>query len=141
MKGRVFTPELHIRKQSILKVSSVDYSERSYYCSSVMSDRTIVPRRVIWCLLAVWLCLGCVAFVEQANSLSDTSDQDEQALSQLSLTLKPEIPPLPKQLTSSVPPIVIIPSVIRLSDVSQFASIPSQPLTLRSHQRVSVYRI
>ena len=98
-------------------------------------------RRVIWGLLAIWLFFGGVAFVEQVNTLSDTSDQDEQALSQLSLTLKPEIPPLPKQLTSSVPPIVMIPSIIQMGESSPSPLIPSQLLTLRPHQRISVYCI
>ncbi len=98
-------------------------------------------RRVIWGLFAIWLFFGGVAFIEQVNSLSDTSDQDEQALSQLSLTLKPEIPPLPKQLTGSVPPIVIIPSIIQIGDSLPSLPMPSQLLTLRPHQRISVYRI
>ena len=106
-----------------------------------MSSRTITLRRVIWSLLAIWLFFGGVSFTEQVNSLLDTSDQDEEALSQLSLTLKPEIPPLPKQVTSSVPPIMLIPSVIHLADSSPSLSILSQLLTLRPHQRVSVYRI
>ncbi len=100
-----------------------------------MSRRNPFFMRIIWSLLAVWLFFGSVAFVEQINSLLETSDQDEQALSQLVFTLKPDVPTLQKQLTSSVIATVMVAPSLTL------VSIPAQDFALRPHQRVSVYRI
>ncbi len=98
--------------------------------------------RIIWSLLSIWLFFGTVAFVEQINSLLDTSDQDEQALSQLVFTLKPDVPSLQNQLTGSgTATVMVAPSLTLATDLSQSVSIPAQNLALRPHQRVSVYRI
>ena len=97
---------------------------------------------VIWGLLSLWLFFGSVAFVEQINSLLDTSDQDEQALSLLVVSLKPDVPTLQNQLTSSgTATVMVAPSRILATGLSQSVSIPAQNLALRPHQRVSVYRI
>lgn len=107
-----------------------------------MSRQSTFFIRIIWSLLSVWLFFGSVAFVEQINSLLETSDQDEQALSQLVFTLKPDVPTLQKQLTSSVTATVMVaPSLTLTTDLSQSVSIPAQDFALRPHQRVSVYRI
>lgn len=107
-----------------------------------MSRRNPFFMRIIWSLLAVWLFFGSVAFVEHINSLLETSDQDEQALSQLAFTLKPEVPTLQKQVMSSVTATaMVVTSRILTRDLSQSISISAQDLSLRPHQRVSVYRI
>ncbi len=107
-----------------------------------MSRPSQFVMRIIWGLLSVWLFFGTVAFVEHINSRLETSDRDEQALSQLVFTLKPDVPTLQKQVISSVTETVMIaPSRTFTTGLSQFISIPAQKLALRPHQRVSVYRI
>ena len=107
-----------------------------------MSCRSPFFTRAIWGLLSLWLFFGSVAFVEQINSLLDTSDQDEEALSQLAVSIKPDVPTLQKQLTNSVTATVMVaPSLTLTTDLSHSISIPAQNLPLRPHQRVSVYRI
>ena len=107
-----------------------------------MNCRSLFFTRIIWSLLSLWLFFGSVAFIEQINSLLDTSDQDEQALSQLAVSLKPDLPTLQKQLTSSGTATVMVAASLTIATgLSQSISIPAQNLALRPHQRVSVYRI
>ncbi|HMU32207.1 MAG TPA: hypothetical protein PKV55_05035 [Nitrospira sp.] len=106
-----------------------------------MYPQRSLTRRVIWCILAAWLLMGGVAFIEQTSSVPETSNQDEQALSQLGLTLKPEIGTLPIQVSSSGTTAVRAPLIALTMSLSNASSIPAQDPALRHHQRVSVYRI
>ena len=47
---------------------------------------------VSWVLFSVWLLFGSLALAERMNLTTETSAQDEQALSQLAAGLKPDVP-------------------------------------------------
>ena len=83
------------------------------------------------------------AFAEQINLLAETSSQDEDALSALASSIKPDAPALHLPLSHQD-----FSAVLDLTTHSRVAA-PSPPglvtsnssSTLRRHQRISVYRI
>jgi len=100
-------------------------------------------RWVTWGLLVIWLLFGGLAFAEQINLLAETSSQDEDALSALASSIKPDAPALHLPLSHQD-----FSAVLDLTTHSRVAA-PSPPglvtsnssSTLRRHQRISVYRI
>ena len=121
--------------------SAVDSVSDCDYSFVTMHHRRSITRRVIWCLLVAWLLLGGVAFIEQTSSVPETSTQDEQALSQLGLTLKPEIGTVSTQVSSSATTTVMAPLIVLTMPPLPYSSITALDPALRPHQRVSVYRI
>lgn len=109
-------------------VSDCDYSFVIVY------PQPSLARQVIWCLLGVWLLLGGVAFVEQISSVPETSNQDEQALSELGLTLKPEVGTLTPQVSSSATTTVVAPLIVRPMFLPNCSTIPGQDSALRYHK-------
>ena len=112
--------------------------------------RTVILSLTLWCLLASWLCFGCLELLEQVNLIPETEaedqtgqDLDEVALSQLASGLKSSLPAL--DIPSGTPlPKESIQAAVWLSlhsdhqlDRLMVHGPPSLPL----HQRLSVYRI
>lgn len=94
-------------------------------------------------MVVIWLFLGSVAFAEQVNLLAETSSQDEEALLSLASALLHDDRSLQDRFIGSVRAIVAVPLSLMVADpllISAADPVLSSP-TLRSHQRVSIYRI
>lgn len=115
-----------------------------------MHRRTPVMCFTIWCLLASWLCFGCLELLEQVNLIPETAaedqdgqDLDEAALSQLTSGLKSDVPSL------DVPCGTLI--LKKGAEAAAWLSLPTihqldrlivhSPPSLRLHQQLSIYRI
>lgn len=96
-----------------------------------------------WGLLAVWLCLGSLAFAEQINLWDETTTQDEAALAELGTMRKSDASPLEEQMIHSVTGTVSASTFfLATSGICRTDSASLHRATaLRSHQQVSVYRI
>jgi len=120
-----------------------------HYSSAMLLDRQwAVFQRTTWCLFALWILFGGVELAEQAQVISELagedqqdSDQDEDALSQLSSGLKSEVADLYVVLfgvaDTEIPELVMCfecPSPRRQSH-------GHSPPSLRLHQSISIYRI
>ncbi len=112
----------------------------------LLNHQWAVFRRTTWCLFVLWILFGGMELAEQAHVISELagedqqdSDQDEDALAQLSSGLRSEVPSL------TVSPFGL--AVITMPElVACYGSARQQPLvhgppSLRLHQSISVYRI
>ncbi len=103
-------------------------------------DRRLFLLVTSWGLFSVWLFFASLALAEQMNLMIETSAQDEQALSQLASSLKPDVPHGEGRTSGSVtaetgaPSALVSPHQVTRGLVRAFPA-------LRLHQRVSVYRI
>jgi hypothetical protein len=104
----------------------------------------------MWCLLASWLCFGCLELLEQVNLIPETAaedqdgqDLDEAALSQLASGLKSDLPSLDIPCGTPLPREGAEPAVwLSLHTVHQLDRLMvHSPPSLRLHQQLSVYRI
>ena len=116
----------------------------------LMPRRMLVLSLTVGCLLASWLCFGCLEFLEQVNVIAETAaedqsdqDLDEAALSQLASGLKSDVPsvevPQGTSLTKSVtgPAVQLSLHTLHLFD----RVIVHCPSSMRLHQQLRVYRI
>lgn len=96
-----------------------------------------------WSLLIIWLLFGGLAFTEQINLLAETSSQDEDALSALASSIKPDAPALHLPLSNQDSSAVLDPPAhTRVAAPSPPGLVTSNSSSsLRLHQRISVYRI
>ena len=115
-----------------------------------MPRRTPVLSLTVGCLLASWLCFGCLEFLEQVNVIAETAaedqsdqDLDEAALSQLASGLKSDalsldIPCGSSAIKASSEPAgwLCVHTVHPLGTM-----IVQRSSSLRLHQKHSVYRI
>lgn len=96
-----------------------------------------------WGLLAVWLSLSSVAFLDHIHFWEDNSSQDEAALAEFAEGLKSDVSPSEElaihSVTAAVPAEDLVSSPSGLCQ-PVLASL-CRPTTLRPHQQVSVYRI
>lgn len=116
----------------------------------LMHRRTGVLSLTIWCLLASWLCFGCLEYLEQVNLIPETAaedqtgqDLDEAALSQSASGLKSAVPSLgvgcdtPLSKDGAEPAAWSSLYTVHQLDMLIAHSSPS----LRLHQQLSVCRI
>lgn len=116
-----------------------------------MRRRIVVLSLTLWCLLASWLCFGCLELLEQVNVIpeiaaedQDGQDLDEAALSQLASGLKSDLPGLDVPCGTPLSREGAQPAVR-----SSWHTVAHQlhrlmahsPPSLRLHQQLSVYRI
>lgn len=98
---------------------------------------------ICWGLLAVWLFLGGVAFAEELQLWDETSTQDEAALAELADALIPDRAPsedlIIHEATGSLPPPIFDNSSSGM--VPRDSALMHGSPSLRTHQRVLVYRI
>lgn len=115
-----------------------------------MHRPTAVLCLTVWCLLASWLCFGGLELLEQVNLIpevaaedQDGQDLDEAALSQLASGLKSDVPSLDAPYNTSLAKEGAEPAVwLSLHTVHQLGRLMvHNPLSLRLHQQLSVYRI
>ena len=104
----------------------------------------------LWGLLSVWIFFGCLELAEQFHFVPETAaedqehqDLDEEALSQLASSLKPDTPSLGAPDCVSVTAEISQPvCAISSSTVHQLKRLTRHgPPSLRLHQQLSVYRI
>ena len=116
----------------------------------VMTRRTVFLSLTVGCLLASWLCFGCLEFLEQVNVIAETAaedqsdqDLDEAALSQLASGLKSDVPSVDVPQGTPLSKSVTGPAVqLSTHPVHQFDRvIVHGPSSLRLHQQLRVYRI
>ena len=114
----------------------------------LLNPQWAVYRRSTWCLFALWLLFGGVELAEQAQVIAELagedqqdSDQDEDALTQLSSGLRSEVPSLNVSsfgFTNTVSPEF----VACFECASSRQQLPGHsPPSLRLHQSISIYRI
>jgi hypothetical protein len=98
---------------------------------------------VTYGILSFWLFLGSVAFAEQVNLFAETSSQDEEALFCLASALLNDVLSQEDRFVGSVRATIAGPLSLLLGNpLFLSASVPIlKSPALRSHQRVSVYRI
>jgi hypothetical protein len=115
-----------------------------------MHRRTVVLNLTMWCLLASWLCFGCLELLEQVNLIPETEaedqtgqDLDEVALSQLASGLKSDLPSLDIPCGTLLPKEGVQAAVwLSLHRVHQLNRLMvHSPPSLPLHQQISVYRI
>ena len=115
-----------------------------------MDRRTVVLCLTIWCLLASWLCFGCLELLEQVNLIPETAaedqdgqDLDEAALSQLASGLKSQVPSLDATcgtpLTKEDAETAVCLSLHTVHQLGRLMTHRSP--SLRLHQQLSIYRI
>ena len=104
---------------------------------------TAVLSLTIWCLLFSWLCFGGLELLEQVNLMPEVEDQDEAALSQLASGLRSPVSRHDDTYGTSLANEATEPAVwLSLHTVHQFGRLMvHNPLSLRLHQQLSVYRI
>jgi hypothetical protein len=115
-----------------------------------MPRRTLILSLTVGCLLASWLCFGCLEFLEQVNVIQESAaedqsgqDLDEAALTQLASGLKSDVPRVDVPRGTSLTKEVAEPAAqLSLHTVHQFDRvIVDTPPSLRLHQQLRVYRI
>ena len=114
------------------------------------NHRTVLLSLTMWCLLATWLCFGCLELLEQVNLIPETAaedqdgqDLDEAALSQLASGLKSDLPSLDVSRGTPLSKEGAEPAVwLSLHPVHQLGMLKvHSPPSLRLHQQLSIYRI
>lgn len=97
---------------------------------------------IIWGLVAVWCCLGSVAFTEAVNLWDETSAQDEVALSELASTLKSDAFTLEERVIHwATATITMATYYTPLLGVCPTGDARDLSTALRSHQAICIYRI
>lgn len=114
----------------------------------LLNPQWAVFRRTTWCLFALWLLFGGAELAEQAQVIAELagedqqdSDQDEDALTQLSSGLRSEVPSLTAFFVGPTDTAMAELVACCLCGSSRQQPLAHGPPSLRLHQSISVYRI